>query len=202
MNAVSLQAYLQPPCAMPAYSLADLSPKLHPNSYIAPGAHVIGAVELADGASVWFNVVIRGDTEWIRIGPRSNVQEGAVLHTDLGFPLTVGQDVTIGHQAMLHGCTIGDGSLIGIQAVVLNGAKIGRNCLIGAGAIVTEGKEIPDNSLVLGAPGKVVRTLSEDDAQRLRLGAGHYVQNALRFRTTLRPLDNSSFDVGSTSHGE
>jgi carbonic anhydrase/acetyltransferase-like protein (isoleucine patch superfamily) len=177
---------------MPAYRLGDRQPDLHIDSYIAPGAHVIGSVRMDEDASVWFNVVIRGDNEWIHIGARSNIQEGAVLHTDIGYPLVIATDVTVGHQAMLHGCKIGEGSLIGIQAVVLNGAKIGKNCLIGAGAIVTEGKEIPDNSLVLGAPGKVVRQLTEADATRMRLGAQFYVENARRFKGTLEVFPNTS----------
>jgi len=157
------------------------------NHYIAPTAVLIGSVILEDSSSVWFGVVARGDNEPITIGPRSNVQDGTVLHTDVGIPLTLGADVTVGHQAMLHGCTVGDGSLIGIKAVVLNRAVIGRDCLIGANALVPEGKVIPDRSLVLGSPGKVVRTLSDEDVARLREGARSYVENARRYLATCAP---------------
>jgi carbonic anhydrase/acetyltransferase-like protein (isoleucine patch superfamily) len=143
---------------------------------------------LRDGASVWYGAVLRGDNEWITIGARSNIQDGSVLHTDIGFALTLGEDVTVGHQAMLHGCTIGDGALIGIQAVVLNGAKIGNNCLVGAGAIVTEGKEFPEGSLILGAPAKVVRTIAPEQIERMRAGALHYVENAERHRHDLKKI--------------
>ena len=154
--------------------------------WIAPSASVIGNVHLETDASVWFGAVIRGDNEPIRIGRGSNVQDGAVLHTDPGFPLTLGEDVTIGHMAMLHGCTVGDGSLIGIGAVVLNGAQIGKGCLIGAKAFVPEGKEIPDHSMVLGIPGKVVRTLDVDAVARLRRNAESYKRNWRRFRDGLK----------------
>lgn len=174
---------------MAVYAIEDREPSLSPTSWIAPSASVLGRVVLADGASVWFGAVLRGDNEPIVIGEGSNVQEGAVLHTDVGFPLTVGRSVTIGHQAMLHGCTVGDGSLIGIQAVLLNGATLGRECLIGAGALVPEGKAIPDRSLVLGSPGKVVRTLTDAEVARIRAGAQAYVARAAAFRTRLRRLD-------------
>jgi len=154
---------------------------------LAPSAVVCGEVQIGEGSSVWFNAVIRGDNELITIGENSNVQDGAVLHTDPGFPLTIGSGVTVGHKAMLHGCTIGDNSLVGINAVVLNGATIGRNCLIGANALVTEGKEIPDNSMVLGSPGKVVRELTPEQIEGLRRSAKHYVDNARRFQSGLRP---------------
>lgn len=167
------------------YRLGDLSVDAHPQSWIAPTATVIGRVRLEKNASVWFGAVIRGDNELITIGQGSNVQDGAILHTDEGFPLTVGNDVTIGHQAMLHGCVIGDGSLIGIQAVVLNGAKIGANCLIGAKALVTEKMVIPDGSLVVGSPAKVVRTLSEQQQAGIRANAVGYVANAHRFLAEL-----------------
>ncbi len=172
---------------MTAYALGTLAPQLPPsgNYWIAPTATVIGQVTLEEDASVWFGAVVRGDVEAIVIGPRSNIQDGAVMHADLGLPCVVGADVTVGHLAMLHGCTIGDGSLIGIGAVVLNGAKIGRNCLIGAKAFIPEGKEIPDNSVVFGAPGKVVREVTEAQAQGLLLSAAHYVENWKRFRDTL-----------------
>jgi carbonic anhydrase/acetyltransferase-like protein (isoleucine patch superfamily) len=155
--------------------------------YVAPNATLIGRVVLEDRATVWFGAIVRADNEPIVIGPRSNVQDGAVLHADPGFPLTLGEGVTVGHQAMLHGCTVGDGSLVGIKAVVLNGASIGRECLIGANALVGEGKAIPDRSLVLGSPGKVVRTLTDDDVKRLRYAADVYVANAQRYRDGLRP---------------
>lgn len=154
--------------------------------WVADNAIVVGSVLLKQNASVWFNAVVRGDNELITIGEGSNVQDGSVLHTDPGCPLVIGSHVTVGHKAMLHGCVIGDNSLIGINAVVLNRVKIGRNCLIGANALITEGKEIPDNSMVLGAPGKVVRELSEAEIQGLRLSAEHYVENARRFRRGLQ----------------
>ena len=155
--------------------------------YVAPGATLIGRVILEDRATVWFGAVIRADNEPIVIGAGSNVQDGAVLHADPGFPLTLGASVTVGHMAMLHGCTVGDGSLVGIKAVVLNGATIGRDCLIGANAFVPEGKVIPDRSLVIGSPGKVVRSLTDDDIAMLRRAAGVYVANAARYRDGLRP---------------
>jgi carbonic anhydrase/acetyltransferase-like protein (isoleucine patch superfamily) len=154
--------------------------------WVADTAAVIGKVLLKNDASVWFNAVLRGDNELITVGEGSNVQDGAVLHTDPGYPLTIGPHVTVGHKAMLHGCQIGEGSLIGINAVVLNGARIGRNCIVGANALVTEGKEIPDNSMVLGSPGKVVKTLDAKQAAAIRVGAAHYVENARRFREQLR----------------
>jgi carbonic anhydrase/acetyltransferase-like protein (isoleucine patch superfamily) len=163
-------------------------PQVHDSAFIAEDARVIGSVRLAADTSVWFGAVIRGDVETITIGRGSNVQDGAVLHADTGMPLVIGEYVTIGHQAMLHGCSVGDGALIGIQSVVLNGAKIGRNCIVGAGAVVTEGKEFPDNSLILGAPAKVVRTFGDEEAARWRAGAEHYVHNGARFRTQLERL--------------
>ncbi|RRJ85289.1 gamma carbonic anhydrase family protein [Aestuariirhabdus litorea] len=163
--------------------------------YVADSAILIGSVRLEANASVWFNAVIRGDNELITIGENSNVQDGSVLHTDPGFPLTVGKNVTIGHKVMLHGCEIGDGSLVGINAVVLNGAKIGRNCIIGANALVPEGKEIPDGSVVMGSPGKVVKQLSESQQQMLAVGAHHYVENARRYRKELQPDPRFEKDV-------
>lgn len=157
--------------------------------FVAHNATVIGSVTLHAHSSVWFNVVIRGDADEITVGERSNVQDAAVLHADPGFPLHIGDDVTVGHKAMLHGCSIGDGSLIGINAVVLNGAKIGKGCLIGANALVTEGTEIPDGSMVLGSPAKVKRQLSEEERAALRLSAAHYVQNAARFSEHLQEDD-------------
>ena len=155
--------------------------------FVAANATIIGNVVLEDEASVWFNTVIRGDNDLITLGARTNVQDAAVLHTDAGIALTLGAEVSIGHQAMLHGCTIGDGSLIGIKALVLNRAVIGRDCLIGANALVTEGKVIPDRSLVLGSPGKVVRTLSDEEVAGLHAIAAHYVANARRYLTDLVP---------------
>lgn len=163
------------------YRLGKQSVDAHPQSWVAPTAAVIGKVRLDEGASVWFGAVLRGDNELIHIGPDSNVQDGAVLHTDPGSPLTLGRGVTVGHQAMLHGCEIGDGSLIGIHAVVLNGARIGRHCLVGANALVTENAVIPDGSLVLGSPAKVVRTLSEAEQAQLAANAQVYVANARRY---------------------
>ncbi|RYH12056.1 gamma carbonic anhydrase family protein [Tropicimonas sp. IMCC6043] len=169
------------------YALAGVTPEIADSAWVAPDANLIGKVTLEEAASVWFGCTLRGDNERIRIGAGSNVQENCVLHTDMGFPLVVGRNCTIGHKVMLHGCTIGDTSLIGMGAIVLNGARIGRNCLIGAGALITEGKEIPDNSLVMGAPGKVVRQLDEAAAARLLDSALRYQENARRFRAELAP---------------
>lgn len=174
---------------MAIYELDGVAPQLGEGSWVADSAQVMGAVTLGDNASVWYGAVLRGDTETIRIGRNSNIQDLCVLHADYGKPLEVGEDVTVGHQVMLHGCTIGDGSLIGIQAVVLNGAKIGRNCLVGAGSLVTEGKEFPDGSLIMGSPAKVVRELSSEAIERLRASAAGYVRNAQRHRGGLRRID-------------
>ncbi len=168
------------------YDLEDRRLVTRGDYWIAPTASVIGSVVLEHNASVWFNVVIRGDNDLITIGENSNIQDGAVLHTDYGIPLVVGANVTVGHKAMLHGCTIGDNSLIGINAVILNNARIGRNCIIGANALIPEGKEIPDNSLVMGSPGKVVKEISEMQAMRIQLGALHYVENFKRYREHLK----------------
>ena len=173
---------------MAIYQLDDDIPRIADTAWVADSAQVIGRVELQEGANVWFGAVLRGDNEWITIGRGSNVQDGTVMHTDMGYPLTIGEHVTIGHQAMLHGCTIGDGSLIGIQAVVLNNAKIGRNCLVGAGALVTEGKEFPDGSLIMGRPAKVVRELPPEQVAELRRAAVHYVENAARYRAGLKKI--------------
>lgn len=173
---------------MPIYQLAEHAPDIADTAYVAAEATLIGRVRLADQASVWSGAVLRGDNEPITIGARSNVQEGAVMHTDPGCPLVLGQDVTVGHQAMLHGCSVGDGSLIGIQAVVLNGAVIGRHCLVGAGALVTEGKVFPDRSLIVGAPARVVRELSDDDVARLDASAATYVQRAALFKQQLKRI--------------
>lgn len=174
---------------MALYQLGDVAPTIDDDAYVAAEATVIGRVELKARASVWPGAVIRGDNEPIVVGTASNVQEGAVLHTDPGCPLDIGDNVTIGHQAMLHGCTIGDGSLIGIQAVVLNGAKIGKNCLVGAGALVTEGKEFPDNSLIVGSPAKVVRTLTPENIAGLEASAVAYVARAVYYKQHLKRID-------------
>ncbi|WP_431480024.1 gamma carbonic anhydrase family protein [Pseudomonas simiae] len=170
---------------MAIYQYDTLIPTIHAETFVAEDATVIGNVTLEQGVSVWPQAVLRGDNEPIRIGQHSNVQEGAVLHADPGFALTVGEGVTVGHQAMLHGCTIGDGALIGIQAVVLNGAVIGKNCLVGAGAIVTEGKMFPDNSLILGAPAKVVRELTPDAIAGMHRNAEGYVAKGQVYRAKL-----------------
>ncbi len=170
------------------YALGDLTPEIDADSWVAPDANVIGRVRLRAGASVWFGATLRGDNEWIDLGAGTNVQEGCTLHTDMGYPLSIGRDCTIGHNVILHGCVIGDESLIGMGATILNGARIGRNCLIGAGALITEGKEIPDGSLVMGAPGKVVRQLDETAFENLRRSASHYQDNMRRYRDGLRGL--------------
>jgi carbonic anhydrase/acetyltransferase-like protein (isoleucine patch superfamily) len=174
---------------MNLYNLGDVSPTLPPDDeyWIAPNAVVIGNVILKKNASIWFGSVLRGDNDPIVVGENSNVQDNSVLHTDAGSPLTIGANVTIGHMVMLHGCTIGDGSLIGIGSVVLNGARIGRNCLIGAKALITEGKTIPDNSVVMGQPGRVVREVTPEQAATLAGSARHYVDNWKRYRKGLHP---------------
>jgi len=176
---------------MPIYSLDDVAPVLPEEGrfWIAPDAHVIGKVRLGADVGIWFGAVLRGDNELIDVGEGSNIQEGAVLHTDMGAPLTVGAGCTIGHRAILHGCTIGENSLIGMGATVLNHVRIGRNCLVGANALITEGKEFPDNSLIVGAPAKAIRTLDADSPERLRQTALHYVENWRRFASRLRRLD-------------
>lgn len=170
---------------MTLYALDGVTPEIAVDSWIAPDANVIGRVVISDGASVWFGATLRGDNEEIRVGAGSNVQENCVLHTDMGFPLTLGAGCTIGHKVMLHGCSVGDNTLIGMGAVVLNGARIGKNCLIGAGALIAEGKEIPDGSLVMGMPGKVVRALDADAIEGLRRSAVSYQANMRRFRNGL-----------------
>lgn len=167
------------------YRLGDMHVETHPTSWTAPTATLIGKVRLQAGASVWFGAVLRGDNELIDIGEGSNVQDGTVMHTDMGSPLTIGKGVTIGHNAMLHGCTVGDHSLIGINAVVLNGARIGKHCIIGANALIAEGKEIPEGSLVMGSPGKVVRELTDAQKAMLEASAAHYVHNAERYARDL-----------------
>jgi carbonic anhydrase/acetyltransferase-like protein (isoleucine patch superfamily) len=168
---------------MPLYTLDGVAPRL-PGSgryYVAPGAHLIGRVELQEDANVWFNCVLRGDNEWITIGARTNIQDNSILHTDMGYPLDIGADCTIGHNVILHGCTIGDGSLIGMGATILNGAKIGKNCLFGANALVTGGKEYPDNSLIVGSPAKILRELGEESRAAHLESAKHYVENGRRY---------------------
>lgn len=173
---------------MAIYQLDDLTPDVHPTAWVSDNAQVMGRVTLAEDASVWFGVVIRGDTSTIAIGKGSNVQDNSVLHADVGMPLVIGEGVTVGHQVMLHGCTVGNHSLIGIGAIVLNGAKIGNNCLVGAGALVTEGKEFPDGSMIIGSPAKAVRMLSPEQMEGLKMSAKHYVDNANRYKAGLKKL--------------
>ena len=175
---------------MAVYNLGDVTPEL-PNDdeyWIAPNAAVIGRVILKKNASVWWGATLRGDNDPILIGENSNVQDNSVLHTDTGSPLIIGANVTVGHLVMLHGCTIGDNTLVGIGSIILNGAKIGKNCLIGANCLITEGKEIPDSSLVMGAPGKVVRELTPEQAAQMIWGSAHYVQNWKRYRRELSQI--------------
>lgn len=173
---------------MALYQLDNLTPTVHESAWVADSAQVLGNVHLAEDSSVWFGVVIRGDTDTIRVGRGTNIQDNSVLHADRGMPLTIGDNVTVGHQVMLHGCTIGEGSLIGIQAVVLNGAKIGKNCLVGAGSLVTEGKEFPDGSMILGSPAKAVKQLSPEQIEGLKMSAKHYVDNARRYKTGFKKI--------------
>ena len=170
------------------FSLGDKTPQVDADAWVAPGCHVIGDVTMAAGVSVWFGATLRGDNEVIAVGAGSNIQENCVLHTDMGFPLTIGAGCTIGHKAILHGCTIGENSLIGMGATVLNGAVIGKNCLIGAGALITEGKVIPDGTLVMGVPGKVVRELDGAAITGLQASAILYSENAARFRRDLKEV--------------
>jgi len=174
---------------MAIYRLDELVPRVAATAWVAESAEVIGNVELDEGASVWFGAVLRGDNEPMHIGRGSNIQDGSVLHSDPGFPLTLGENVTVGHKVMLHGCSIGDGSLVGIGAVVLNGARIGRNSLVGAGALVTEGKDFPEGSLIVGSPAKAVRQLSPEQIQRMQNAAPHYVRNARRYAEGLQRID-------------
>jgi carbonic anhydrase/acetyltransferase-like protein (isoleucine patch superfamily) len=173
---------------MALYQLDNLTPTVHESAWVADSAQVLGDVHLAEDSSVWFGVVIRGDTDTISVGRGTNIQDNSVLHADRGMPLTIGDNVTVGHQVMLHGCTIGEGSLIGIQAVVLNGAKIGKNCLVGAGSLVTEGKEFPDGSMILGSPAKAVKQLSPEQIEGLKMSAKHYVDNARRYKTGFKKI--------------
>ena len=170
------------------YAFEGVTPDLHADTWVAPDANLIGRVVLMAGASVWFGATLRGDNEEIRIGAGSNVQENCVMHTDMGYPLSVGENCTIGHKAMLHGCVIGDGSLVGMGATILNGARIGRGCLIGAGALIPEGREIPDHSLVMGMPGKVVRALDADARQANLTSASGYRDKMRQFRAGLAAL--------------
>lgn len=171
---------------MPIYQLDDKIPHIAASAWVAGNAQVMGDVRLGENVSIWFNTTLRGDNDPITIGEGSNIQDGSVLHTDEGVPLTIGRNVTVGHMVMLHGCTIGDESLIGIGAVVLNGAKIGKNCLVGAGSLVTEGKEFPDGSMILGSPAKVVRQLTPEQIEGLRYSARHYIANARRYQNGLK----------------
>ncbi|MFQ3193775.1 MAG: carbonic anhydrase/acetyltransferase-like protein (isoleucine patch superfamily) [Colwellia sp.] len=171
------------------YQLGELSPKIPKSCFIAPNASVIGNVDLSENVSIWFNVVIRADLAQVKIAKNSNIQDGSILHVDKGFPINIAENVTIGHKVMLHGCTIGEGSLIGINAVVLNGAIVGKNCLVGANALVTENMIIPDGSLVLGSPAKVVKQLDEKTKVMIAAGAAHYVQNNHHYKTELKQID-------------
>lgn len=173
---------------MALYELDGTAPRVADTAWVADNAQVIGNVVLGEDSSVWFGVTVRGDTETITIGRGSNIQDGSVLHADVGLPLTIGENVTVGHQVMLHGCTIGDGSLIGIGAVVLNGAKIGKHCLVGAGSLVTEGKEFADGTMILGSPARVAKTLTPEQIEGLRMSAKHYVENAASYRKTLKKV--------------
>ena len=173
---------------MALYQLDDFQPAVAATAWVADSAQVIGNVTLGDHSSVWFGVVIRGDTSTISVGKGSNVQDNSVLHADHGMPLVIGEGVTVGHQVMLHGCTVGNNCLIGIGAIVLNGAKIGNNCLVGAGALVTEGKEFPDGSMIIGSPAEAVRMLSPEQMQGLKMSAESYIANARRYKTGLKQL--------------
>ena len=174
---------------MAVFELDGVRPELDPESWVADSATVIGRVILNKGASVWFGATLRGDNDPITIGENSNIQDGAVLHTDLGVPLTIGRHVTVGHMVMMHGCEVGDNSLIGIGSIILNNAKIGKNCLIGANSLITEGKVIPDGSMVMGAPGKVIREVSEQQLQGMLAGSHHYVENWKRYAKGLKRID-------------
>ena len=173
---------------MAIYQLDDHTPVLDPSAWVADNAQVMGDVHMGPHSSVWFSAVVRGDTATIAIGEGTNIQDGSVLHADVGVPLTIGKRVTVGHMVQLHGCTIGDESLIGIGAVVLNHAKIGKNCLVGAGSLVTEGKEFPDGSMIMGTPAKVVRQLTPEQIEGLRRSAQNYVNNAQRFKAGLKKI--------------
>ena len=174
---------------MAIYEVGSKRPEVDPSAFVADSAQIMGDVRICAQASLWFGVIARGDTDRIHVGQRSNIQDGTVLHADEGIPLFIGENVSVGHKVMLHGCTIGDGSLIGIGAVVLNNARIGRNCLVGAGALVTEGKEFADGSMILGSPARAVKTLSEEQIAGLHHIAQHYVDNARTYRDTFKRLD-------------
>lgn len=176
---------------MPLYELDGIAPELPAGDryFVAPDANLIGRVRLHDDANIWFGALLRGDNEWIEIGPRSNVQDLSALHTDMGCPLTLGADVTVGHAAILHGCEIGDGSLIGMGATIMNKVKIGKFCIVGANALIPEGKSFPDYSLIVGAPAKLARTLEPEVAERLLKSASHYVENGQRYRAGLKRID-------------
>lgn len=175
---------------MSIYALGPDEPKLPASDrhWVAPDANVIGKVEIAEDVGIWFGATLRGDNEPITVGARTNIQEGVMVHTDPAFPVFIGSDCTIGHHAIIHGCTIGDNSLIGMGATILNGAKIGRNCLVGANALVTEGKDFPDNSLIVGAPAKVIRQLDDEAIEKMRRSAARYVENWKRFSSELRSI--------------
>ena len=173
---------------MAIYQLDDLTPVIAHSAWVADSAQIMGNVTLAENTSVWFGAVLRGDTSTITVGKGSNVQDNSVLHADMGMPLVIGEGVTVGHQVMLHGCTVGDNSLIGIGAIVLNGVKIGNNCLVGAGALVTEGKEFADGSMIIGSPAKAVRMLSPEQINSLKMSAQHYIENARRYQAGLKKL--------------
>jgi carbonic anhydrase/acetyltransferase-like protein (isoleucine patch superfamily) len=174
---------------MAIYRLGDDTPRIAASAWVADSASVIGRVDVGDASSIWYGAVLRGDNDRIVVGARTNLQDGCVVHTDSGIEMTLGSGCTIGHQAMLHGCTIGDGTLVGMQAVILNGAKIGRHCIVGAGALVTEGKQFPDGVLIVGTPAKVVRELTPGQVARLAWSAAHYVDQMHRHRTTLERID-------------
>ena len=173
---------------MAIYQLGEHLPQVADSAWVAGSAEVIGRVSLAENVSIWFQVVLRGDTEDLTIGRGTNIQDGSVLHADAGFPLVLGEGVTVGHQAMLHGCKVGDCSLIGIGAVILNGARIGKHCLVGAGALVTEGREFPDGSLIVGSPAKVLRPLSPEQIEGLKANAAHYIANSRRYAAGLKKI--------------
>jgi carbonic anhydrase/acetyltransferase-like protein (isoleucine patch superfamily) len=173
---------------MAIYQLGDLTPQLHATAWVADSAEVMGDVVMGEGSSIWFGTVVRGDSDTIRIGCGSNIQDNCTLHADPGKPLTIGDNVSVGHQVMLHGCTIGDGTLVGIGSVLLNNARIGQNCIVGAGSLVTEGKEFPDGSMIMGSPAKVVRQLTQEQIADLQRIAKHYVYNAQRFQAGLKKL--------------
>lgn len=174
---------------MAIYQLGDRRPEIHPSAWVADSAQVIGNIHLAENASVWYGAVLRGDNDRISVGRNSNVQDGSVLHIDIGTPLTIGDDVTVGHQVVLHGCSIGDSTLVGIQSVILNGARIGRNSIVGAGSLVTEGKAFPDGVLIVGSPAKVVRELTPEQIARVQMSARHYVAQARLHREQLLRID-------------